>query len=120
MNKTLSPLRTSLYLVLKLLEMNCRCRQGKGKEWEGGKHRDTKPVRPVGESMETTGWVTLALGRWGECASDLQVIYRSFISKDFSSPGQTSFYLVLKLIEMKAYRNEEVVISEPDLILPSA
>ena len=36
------------------------------------------------------------------------------------SPSQTSFYLVLKLIEMKAYRNEEGVISEPDLILPSA
>ena len=47
MNNTLSPLLTSLYLVLKLIEMNCRCRQGKGKEWEGGKHRDTKPVRPV-------------------------------------------------------------------------
>ena len=56
MKKVLSPSRTSFYLVLKLIEMNCRCRQGKGKKWEGGKHRDTKPVRPVGESMETTGW----------------------------------------------------------------
>ena len=31
MEKVLSPSRTSFYLVLKLIEMNCRCRQGKGK-----------------------------------------------------------------------------------------
>ena len=53
MNKTLSPLRTSLYLVLKLLEMNCRCRQGKGKK--NGK----------GESIETPNqfaqWSLLSL-----------------------------------------------------------
>ena len=40
MNKTLSPRRTSIYLMLKLIEMNCRRRQGKGEKWEGGKHRD--------------------------------------------------------------------------------
>ena len=94
MKKVLSPSRTSFYLVLKLIEMNCRCRQGKGKKWEGGKHRDTKPVRPVGESMETTGWVTLALGRWGECASGLQVISVCRMISHATGPSfQNDFFL---------------------------
>ena len=42
MNKLLSPSQTSFYLVLKLIEMNCRCRQGKGKKWEGGKHGENR------------------------------------------------------------------------------
>ena len=62
MKKVLSPSRTSFYLVLNLIEMNCRCRQGKAKKWEGGKHR-LSGIFCL--SMEITGWVTLALGGMG-------------------------------------------------------